>query len=80
MCNEEEQVTNMANEPKRRWIRSAAIVSGAGFTLLSMILIGLYAGYQLDVHLATAPWGTMAGALLGAIFGLWSLIRQLVGK
>lgn len=70
----------MAKKRKHDWIRAAAIVSGAGFTLVGMILLGLYVGYQADAHFGTAPWGGAAGSIFGAIFGLWSLIRQMVGK
>jgi len=65
---------------KQDWLRAVGIAAGAGMTLLCTIVLGVYAGHQLDVAAGWSPWGTMAGGLGGGVSGLWILIRDLVGK
>lgn len=65
---------------KYDWIRALGIAAGAGMTLLCMILFGLYLGYLVDDHFGTAYWGLMIGGFLGGACGLWTIVKQLVGK
>ena len=38
-------------------LRSAAVASGAGLTMLSSIALGVWAGLKIDEWLGTDPWG-----------------------
>ncbi len=61
-------------------LRSAAVASGAGMTLLASIAVGVWLGLRLDEWLGTDPWGLVILSLLGAVGGLWSVITQILGK
>ncbi len=69
-------------KPKDDWnpLRSIAIASSAGMTMLASIAIGGWAGLKVDEWLGTAPWGLIGLALLGAASGLWSVITRILGK
>lgn len=61
-------------------LRSVAIASGAGMTMLVSIGAGVWLGLKADEYLGTYPWGLILLSLLGAISGLWSVIKQILGK
>lgn len=61
-------------------LRSIAAAGGAGMTLLSCIGIGIWGGLKCDEYLGTYPFGLIGLSLLGAISGLWSVIRKTMGK
>jgi ATP synthase protein I len=61
-------------------LHSVAVASGAGFTLLSCIGVGVWLGLKADEYLGTEPWGLVCLSVLGAVSGLWSLVKQLMGK
>ncbi len=61
-------------------LRSVAIASGAGMTMLVSIGVGVWLGLKADEYLGTYPWGLILLSLLGAISGLWSVIKQILGK
>ena len=49
-------------------------------TLLCTILFGLYLGYLLDKYVGTAPFGLLAGGVMGALAGLLTLVRDMIRK
>ena len=53
-------------------------MAGVGLQFAGAILLFLFAGRWLDGRLGTGPWLTLAGVLLGAAAGFYSLYRQLV--
>ena len=61
-------------------LRSAAVASGAGLTMLSSIALGVWAGLKADEWLGTDPWGLILLSVIGAVGGLWSAIIQILGK
>lgn len=61
-------------------LRSIAVASGAGITMLTCIGLGVYAGLQCDEYLGTSPFGLAALAVLGGGAGIWSVIHQILGK
>lgn len=61
-------------------LRSVAIASGAGMTILVSIGVGVWIGLKIDDYLGTYPWGLIVLSLLGAASGLWSVIKQILGK
>lgn len=64
----------MSEEPKSAsdWSR----LSGIGFEFAAAVGGFTFAGYLWDRYLGTGPWGTLAGAILGLIGGMYNLIRQ----
>ena len=60
-----------ANERRRQ----SHSMAGAGLELAAGIGLFAGAGYLLDRWLGLLPWGTVAGALLGMIAGLYLLIK-----
>jgi F0F1-type ATP synthase assembly protein I len=64
----------MAEEPKSGsdWSRLSSI----GFELVAAVGGFIFVGYLWDRHFGTGPWGTLTGAVLGLIGGMYNLIRQ----
>lgn len=60
--------------------RSVAVASGAGFSLLTCMGIGVWSGIKCDEYFGTYPYGLIFLSLLGAVAGLWSVIRQMLEK
>ena len=54
------------------WIRYA----GLGLEMAGAIGGFALAGYWIDRHFATAPWGIVGGVILGLVGGLYSLVKQ----
>ena len=61
-------------------IRSIAVASGAGISLLTCIGLGVWGGLKCDEYLGTYPFGLIGLSLLGAVTGVWSIIRQMLEK
>ncbi len=61
-------------------LKSIAVASGAGMTLIVSIGIGVWLGLKLDEILGISPFGLIGMSLLGAMSGLWSVIKQILGK
>lgn len=61
-------------------LRSAAIASGAGLTLLVTIGLCVFLGLQFDDYFETNPYGLIGFSLLGGVTGIWSVIKQLLRK
>jgi F0F1-type ATP synthase assembly protein I len=51
-----------------------------GFQLALSMGLFLLGGWWLDGELGTTPLFTIAGAMLGAAAGFYSMIRQLIGR
>lgn len=64
----------LPEEPKSAsgWSRMA----GIGFELAAAVGGFTFAGYLWDRHFGSRPWGTLTGAVLGLIGGMYNLIRQ----
>ena len=61
-------------------LRSAAVASGAGLTMLTCIGLCVYAGLRCDDYFGTSPWGLVIWSIIGAASGIWSVIKQILGK
>ena len=57
---------------------SAATYAGLGLQFLGAILLFLYVGRWLDARLGTSPWLLIAGVLVGAGAGFYSLYRKVM--
>ena len=62
------------------WVRALGAATGAGFTLLSCILLGVFLGRKADTYFNIGPWGLLCGSLLGGVTGLYSLYKQMTEK
>lgn len=75
---------NQADKTKKDsdWnpLRSIAVASGAGLTMLTCIGLGVYAGLQCDDYLGTSPWGLIFWSFIGGISGVYSVIKQMLGR
>ena len=60
--------------------RSALSYLGLGFEIAVPIVLGVLGGRWLDRRLATEPWWTIAGAVLGIGAGFWSFFRTVLGR
>ena len=56
----------------------AGEVLGVGVQFAASILLFLFLGRWLDGKLGTEPWLLLAGVMIGAVAGFYSLYRQLV--
>lgn len=61
-------------------LRSIAVASGAGLTMLTCIGLGVYAGLQCDDYFGTSPWGLIFWSVIGGISGVYSVIKQMLGR
>lgn len=48
--------------------------------MLTCIGLGVYAGLQCDDYFGTSPWGLVIWSIIGAASGIWSVIKQILGK
>lgn len=73
---------NKGKKPADDWnpLRSIAVASGAGMTILVSVGLGLWMGVRADEYLGTDPWGMICLSILGAASGLYSVIKQILGK
>mgnify|MGYP003619149543 CR=1 FL=1 len=61
-------------------LRSAAVASGAGLSMLASIAVVVWACFFFYEWLGTDPWGLILLSVIGAVGGLWSAITQILGK
>lgn len=51
-----------------------------GLELAVAVLLGFWAGYELDRKLGTAPWLMLAGAAAGLAGGFFMIMREILPK
>lgn len=50
-------------------------------TEFAAAVLGLtLAGYWLDRHYGWSPWGTLTGAVIGLVGGMYNLLREALGS
>lgn len=59
------------------WIKSIAVASSAGFTLLASTAACLWLGYQVDNVLGSTPVGMVWGGILGGFGGVYLMYKEL---
>jgi F0F1-type ATP synthase assembly protein I len=64
----------LPDEPKSTgdWSKLSSI----GFELAAAVGGFTFAGYLWDRHFGSRPWGTLIGAVLGLVGGMYNLVRQ----
>jgi F0F1-type ATP synthase assembly protein I len=72
----------MADEPtpsdrqkKIDTIRTIGALSTVGFSFVLAIVIGVAAGYYVDNHFGTKPWGFLVGFVFGLVAGVLNVVR-----
>jgi ATP synthase protein I len=58
-------------------MRAIGLVSGLGFMLAAMTVLGAWLGHYLDGRWGTAPWLTLAGTLGGMAAGFAEVVAVL---
>ena len=53
------------------------LVTQLGLTMVVSLILGLVAGQWVDGHVGTAPWGTLALTVLGALVGSYGIYRMV---
>lgn len=53
------------------------LYGAVGIQLAASVVAGLAFGNWLDNKLTTSPWLALLGTILGAIGGIWNLVRIL---
>jgi F0F1-type ATP synthase assembly protein I len=52
----------------------------SGTQLAVSVLLGVYAGYYVDKHWGSSPWGLLLGAALGLAAGLYGFLKPFFTK
>jgi F0F1-type ATP synthase assembly protein I len=50
--------------------------AGLGFELAASVAVLTLVGWWVDRHFGSAPWGVLAGALIGLVGGMYNMVRQ----
>ena len=58
-------------------MRAVGLVSGLGFMLAAMTVLGAWLGHYLDGRWGTTPWLTLAGTLVGMGAGFLDVVAVL---
>jgi ATP synthase protein I len=58
-------------------MRAVGLVSGLGFMLAAMTVLGAWLGHYLDGRWGTTPWLTLAGTLVGMGAGFSEVVAVL---
>lgn len=70
----------MQDKDKKELLSALSLVTTTGISLIVNIGVGLVGGRYIDNWLGTAPWGLLAGVLLGAFAGFWAVYKRITGK
>lgn len=72
----------MRESKKKKDFRDAiAVASSAGLTLVGVTGMGIWLGMQFDKFFETEhSWGLIFGGLVGAFWGMYSMIYQMIHK
>lgn len=64
---------------KNSLLNALGTAASVGFYLVSSVAAGILLGRLLDAYLATSPWGTVWGIVLGFLAGMWSIYKKVAG-
>lgn len=56
-------------------IKTIGALSTVGFSFVLAIVLGVAAGYYVDNHFGTKPWGFLVGFALGLAAGVLNVVR-----
>jgi F0F1-type ATP synthase assembly protein I len=64
-----------SRQQKINTIRTIGALSTVGLSFVLAIVIGVAAGYYIDNHFGTKPWGFLIGFVFGMIAGVLNVVR-----
>jgi F0F1-type ATP synthase assembly protein I len=70
----------MNRDQNKRALNNYAKYSSMAFQMLAIILLGIFAGYKLDVWLHTKPFLTVILSLSSVILAIYFVTRDLLKK
>lgn len=70
----------MQNDNDSQGLKMVGQILSAGFTMVTAVAVGYFAGNWLDNYLGTKPWFTIVLFLLGTAAGLKSLYELSLPK
>lgn len=70
----------MKNDEKRDLLAAFGMVGSIGLNMVATIGVGLFIGRLIDSWLASTPWATAGGIILGMLSGLWAVYKRVMGK
>jgi F0F1-type ATP synthase assembly protein I len=56
-------------------IKTIGALSTVGFSFVLAIVLGVAAGYYIDTHFGTKPWGFLIGFAFGLAAGVLNVVR-----
>jgi F0F1-type ATP synthase assembly protein I len=62
-------------QQKINTIRTIGALSTVGLSFVLAIVIGVAAGYYIDNHFGTKPWGFLIGFVFGLVAGVLNVVR-----
>jgi ATP synthase protein I len=65
------------NRKKNKHFESMGLASMMGIHLVSGVIVGLGAGFWLDLKLGTKPWLTLVFLIFGIIAGYKNMFREM---
>ena len=70
----------MTPDPKNQGLNNYARYSSIAFQMLAIILLGVFAGYKLDLWLNSKPVFTVILSLLSVIIAIYIVTKDLLKK
>ncbi|MBI2092062.1 MAG: AtpZ/AtpI family protein [Deltaproteobacteria bacterium] len=67
----------MVNDPKNSTLYTFGLYGAVGIQLAASVVAGLAFGAWFDKKVGTSPWFALVGTILGAVGGIWNLVRIL---
>lgn len=64
-----------ARQERISTIKAIGALSTVGFSFVLAIVIGVAAGYYIDNHFGTKPWGFLIGFAFGLAAGVLNVVR-----
>lgn len=69
------RATPASKESNKNLMYRVGLYGGVGVQIVVALLVGVYGGIYLDEKLATGPFLTLVGAVLGMTAGFYGLYR-----
>ena len=70
----------MKTDPRKQGLNNYARYSGMAFQMLAIILLGMFAGYKLDVWVNSKPVFTVILSLLSVIIAIYVVTKDLLKR
>jgi len=64
-----------SRQQKINTIKTIGALSTVGMSFVLAIVLGVAAGYYIDNHFGTKPWGFLIGFVFGLVAGVLNVVR-----